>query len=566
MASGAVSGSVTAEFVNRALAGSVKDRLSALVLTDSATGNATWKSQVLLVRSRVNGFMAMLPRAAEIEECLHAFTISPGEEVVMLSAVDVAFETARGRQLGEGPVLIADLPWSYLGLFRKPGRNGLPLVSFQHESGAGRPSLDAALIVAEQWIHDVLDPDTANEYASAFEDGVPIEDAEDEVPSPSTLRAAVPDHVAALQERVAMLEGLVKAQGTGGQTGRGESGLKSSLFDRAPKQTITQAELEHLHRAVGPAPKRLGRAEAGGQQTGFRPDPADDALLAEVDRGVADLESETQVLEQQVLAQLASSSDPLQRLMVLQMRQTQDLVKALMPRQQTDPIAAMLSGSDNGAASSGGGVSVKGYAAREMFLKQLQDDHKLVELIKQNARLELGVQKGREEPSLMKTFLEQRIPIGDHRLLAQFGYMLASGWELGETSQNHQLMAFCGRMMMFVEQSCLDSGRTGLAWLMTGLPEPNFQQLALNKKRSTLTPFAKLAPPTWIAANLSYLKDVDTFDSRLRQLGISKSQNPQTPEGDPEDRNPKPKFKPKKPKGGKGAKGSEAASNDGSNA
>ena len=119
---------------------------------------------------------------------------------------------------------------------------------------------------------------------------------------------------------------------------------------------------------------------------------------------------------------------------------------------------------------------------------------------------------------------------------------------------------------MLVEQSWLDSGRTGLAWLMTGLPEPNFQQLALNKKRSTLTPFAKLAPPTWIAANLSYLKDVDTFDSRLRQLGISKSQNPQTPEGDPEDRNPKPKFKPKKPKGGKGAKGSEAASNDGSNA
>lgn len=113
---------------------------------------------------------------------------------------------------------------------------------------------------------------------------------------------------------------------------------------------------------------------------------------------------------------------------------------------------------------------------------------------------------------------------------------------------------------MFVEQSCLDSGRTGLAWLMTGLPEPNFQQLALNKKRSTLTPFAKLAPPTWIAANLSYLKDVDMFDTRLRQLGVRKSQNLPSAEADAEDRSQKPKFKPRKPKGGKGAKGSEAVS------
>lgn len=101
---------------------------------------------------------------------------------------------------------------------------------------------------------------------------------------------------------------------------------------------------------------------------------------------------------------------------------------------------------------------------------------------------------------------------------------------------------------MFVEQSCLDSGRTGLAWLMTGLPEPNFQQLALNKKRSTLTPFAKLAPPTWIAANLSYLKDVDMFDTRLRQLGVGKSQNLPSAEADAEDRSQKPKFKQRDPK------------------
>lgn len=128
----------------------------------------------------------------------------------------------------------------------------------------------------------------------------------------------------------------------------------------------------------------------------------EEALMAEADRGVIDLDTETQVLEQQILAQLAQSSDPLQRLMVLQMRQTQDLVKALVPKSQADPIAAMLSGSDNGAASSSSGVSVKGYAAREMFLRQLQDDRKLVDQVKMNARTELGIPQGREEPALLR--------------------------------------------------------------------------------------------------------------------------------------------------------------------
>lgn len=55
---------------------------------------------------------------------------------------------------------------------------------------------------------------------------------------------------------------------------------------------------------------------------------------------------------------------------------------------------------------------------------------------------------------------------------------------------------------------------------MTGLSEPNFQQLSVNRRRSTLSPFSRLASPTWIAANVSYLRDIDTFESRLKQIGV----------------------------------------------
>ena len=564
MASGAVNSSLTAEIVIQAIAGGARERLSAAVLTDSATGSATWRSQVFMLRARTNGFMVMLPSGQEIKDVFHAYAVGPGEEVAVVSTVNVSFETARGRFQGDAEVLIADLPWSYLPLFRKFGRSNLPLTSFRFETAVGRPILESALDVAEHWVMSMLDVDTANEYLSAAEgevEDVPP-DGVFEVGSPSNpVDPDAEDQISALKDRIAMLEGLVKVQAGKGPAAAHDRGHQSTLFDQSAKRKqLTEAELDRLHKAVGPAPRRLGRAESALPQVDRSRNHMEEALMAEADRGVIDLDTETQVLEQQVLAQLAQSSDPLQRLMVLQMRQTQDLVKALVPKSQADPIAAMLSGSDNGAASSSSGVSVKGYAAREMFLRQLQDDRKLVDQVKMNARTELGIPQGREEPALLRQFLEQRIPIGDHKTMAQFGYMLAWGWEIGETSQNHQLMAFCGRMMMFVEQSCLDSGRTGLAWLMTGLPEPNFQQLALNKKRSTLTPFAKLAPPTWIAANLSYLKDVDMFDTRLRQLGVRKSQNLPSAEADAEDRSQKPKFKPRKPKGGKGAKGSEAVS------
>lgn len=113
------------------------------------------------------------------------------------------------------------------------------------------------------------------------------------------------------------------------------------------------------------------------------------------------------------------------------------------------------------------------------------------------------------------------------------------------------MQAFCGRMLSYVEQACLDSGRTGLAWLLTGLPEPNYQGMAVIKKRTSLTPFSKLPPPTWVAANVSYLKDIDTFESKLKTLGVS--QKP-PPAGDKEAEVPNRKWNKKK-KGGGGGEG-----------
>ena len=92
--------------------------------------------------------------------------------------------------------------------------------------------------------------------------------------------------------------------------------------------------------------------------------------------------------------------------------------------------------------------------------------------MRKHARQELGISEAKEEGSLMRTYLEQRIPIGDHRTMAQIGFMMAWGWEAASTTDNLQMQAFCGKMLSYVEQACLDGGRTGLADGIAGAELP----------------------------------------------------------------------------------------------
>eukprot|EP00435_Cladocopium_sp_Y103_P073908 s225_g45.t1 len=554
------------EFIRQSAGAAERTRASATVLTDSSTASATWRSAVFLVKCREQGFMAVFPKSQELADSLNAFVVGPGEDAVILPEVTVDMVSARGRVLEPQEVWLADIPWSYLGLFRKgPGKRHLRWISFTSEGVAARPVASSVDDAAAGWVHSMLSPETADEYATAFEapeedlDGTPLSDAPQDS-GPVRSRA---DEVFELQTQLAELRSLVEAQNAGREVqGRGElAGPRvPGIFEQSPgPRTLSNVDLVRLQQAAGPPPRRLGRTEMMSPVPNGPAASAEEVLGAEEDRGVVDMETEQQQLTDEVHAALGSSSDPMHKMLLLQLKQTTDLVRALTGRQHPDPLTAMLSGSDSASGSSGGsGVSVKGYAAREMFLKQLQDDVKISEVIKANAKSELGLGSAVSDSALLKLYLEQRVPLGDHKTFAQMGYILASGWETGVNTGNTALMAFCGRMMIYIEQACLDGGRTSLAWLLTGLAEPNFQQLALNRKRSTLTPFSRLAPPPWVAANVGYLKDIEHFESKLRTLGVNRPPNQPGREADLEGEN-KPKPKPKKPKGGKGAKGDAGA-------
>ena len=452
-AASAVSAALNSDVVKTGLSGGVKGRLGTIQFCCVGEQSGTFVV-VYLLRWRAEGFLVLMPSLDAVRNSVDEIALTAGE-AAFLDLLEVAMETARGRQLGTAEVIIADFPWSWLSSFRRcpttRGSGNGTVTLFQVGSTVGRPVEASALSGAQQWITDTLDGDTAQEYTDAVEDldSGPVPE------SPALSRdvaSAQAAELSQLRERLSQMEGLLRAQGT----------MPAPKVQAAPRSMLDASGLdgtEPLQQRT--APKRLGKQEA------LVPAPTlptlEEQMLAEVDREVA-IEGDHQDSMLTLESRIAQTSDPMQRLLLLQMRQTSDLLKTLAPKTPSDPLVALLGGQDSGSGgSSSGSINVKGYAAREAYLKQLEDDRLVVQTIRLNARRELGISESKEEPSMLRSYLENRIPVGDHRTLAQIGYMLAAGWESASERSNLQMMAFCGRRMTYVEQACLDGGRTNLA-------------------------------------------------------------------------------------------------------
>ena len=251
------------------------------------------------------------------------------------------------------------------------------------------------------------------------------------------------------------------------------------------------------------------------------------------------------------LGQMAlSSADPLQQILAVQLQQNQLLIQKLLPKH----LGALSGG------GSGSGSNVKGCLAREAFQRAIQDLPKVAVLTQNNAMKELGI--GPDcllDASLMRKYVERRMPLAEFRLLSLVATMLAESWAIGYEAQDKLLMGAVSRMMFFVEQTALDSGRAQLAWLLSGYPKPASHMMMTARKKPGLEPFARLCPASWISANLSYLHDfLDYMETRIANL--SKPNRNKPPLSDDDNKEAKTKPKPQLKSKGKGKGANKAAS------
>lgn len=188
---------------------------------------------------------------------------------------------------------------------------------------------------------------------------------------------------------------------------------------------------------------------------------------------------------------------------------------------------------------------MKGCLARDVFIKASADLPSIAAMVKMSAMKELGISPERVDANLLRKYMERRVPLAEHRLLSQMSTLVTEGWSIGHTSGNEELLGFMGKMMVFIEQCALDSGRSQFAWLLTGLQEVPQHLLVSNRKKPGLEPFSRLCNPSWISANLQYIKDIDYMEARMVSMtGGKPSKALAGEEGDAPNK-PKPKQRPK---------------------
>ena len=140
--------------------------------------------------------------------------------------------------------------------------------------------------------------------------------------------------------------------------------------------------------------------------------------------------------------------------------------------------------------------------------------------------------------------------MGEHRTLALIGSFAGHAWQRARETDNVEMEAWFARLVLFVDQAGTENGRTQLAWLLAGLPEPSWSTMM--RRKSGLKPFAKSCPSLWASANLAYLREMDWLSSKMASSSSgdpSKDLGKDTAaaeEGDPPTRPPR---RPRRPKG-----------------
>lgn len=501
-----------------------------------------------VVYARQGGFMVVVPGEEDLESYIEELDRHGSEERPAFRTGTAALETSRGRVLGEGHMLLVDFPWSMLEHFssvavlKSANMVDVDVAQWSVEGTAARPSKVAVRELADAWIAAGMNEAEAQDYLTGEELG--------DMPEPTspTVQNGLGDgdlsaEVVRLRARLAELEApsvpVPKVMVAAPKMAAARSlqqgpGRVAGLFAQAPESGLSTTELDRLQKLAGMAPPRVAGAETRRQQV----PPVtmkDDALLAEMEKEAMDPSDQLGLMAQSS----ASEMDPFQRILLAQMQQNQLLMQKMLSNRSTDPVLGALT-TGGGDSASGSSSGVKGCLAREAFVKVVADNQKVAEVVRVNALRELGMDPSREDGSLMRRYIERRIPLAEHRLLAHFATLLGEAWATGYSSGNTELLGVIGRMLIFTEQVAIDSGKLQVGWLLTGVAEPAFHLMTTRQKHPGLAQFSRLSAPGWVAANLAYMRDLDFLESRV---AASNKPNPgPKKDADKEDRPP--------PKGG----------------
>ena len=112
-----------------------------------------------------------VPVEPRVSSAITALGSENTEDVIIFRTASVEADTPRRRAVGEVEIILTDVPWSYLGMFRKPAAARASeqpeLIPFRKDGVVVRPVRESAIGAAEAWINDVMDDPALLEYQTA---------------------------------------------------------------------------------------------------------------------------------------------------------------------------------------------------------------------------------------------------------------------------------------------------------------------------------------------------------------------------------------------------------------
>jgi len=480
--------------------------------------------------------------------------------------VSVAFRGANGRQLGaKTTVLMIDVDLECLD-----SEGGTLLLgstedlTFTQNFGLvantpkwlSAPSLKEAVT---QWFAAVsevggpADRTTPYETPAVTADteaegsrGLPVKAASSMAASGASFQPAEkPDLTAAVLRLTELLSGQA-ASSSSSAPPPGMAGVPELFRSEASKSGLDMEQLKLLLAQAGGRLQAAG-ADAPSSVTGIA---SLGAAAKRKPRGLVALAPAPDGLsgEAAEAAELAADTATPPDVMTQLLMQNNRLLQHLTHR-NPDPFNSLMPGGSSMEDGSGdakvGGV--RGCAARQTWKTMTrQSGSQIRAAIRARLADEMEVEEDDLQPAHMRGYFERKVPLGaGPRLLTYMSYLIARMWELSETGQTSELATLISLAAVFCEQVANDGGRCQVAWLFTGLQTPAFNLTQRNTQRLQEEPFAALADPRWMAAQMAYLKDLDWFNQR--QASQRNLQQPSDP-------TPKPRAKPK-PKAKSKAKG-----------
>ena len=467
--------------------------------------------------------MVALPNTTAVSGIVTGLSEDGVDQPFGFTEAAVACETPRRRPVGSVSLLLVDVPWSGLDLFRRG-------------SSLRSSSLQLVSIISDAWINQAMaEPElqeSMGEYATAAE-----EVAEDEVDGEAENDAEEPEpneELARLRAQVAALEraaqshppptGLGRASGTHGRRGARD------LFPAGAGTELSGGDLERLRAAAGAPPPRIAQHERAPRETAVQ--QADD-LLAELDLEAAQDETR-RWLNRPSASQVAAHSDP----------------HAESAHCEPPP----------------GAVGICTGFRRSQRRRQLERSRQCgwgclrppaqrqcAGVVADSAVGGRGPRRVRGGPACESYATVHRAPLPDRRAqdlsLGGFRSQPMPGSGPGRPTTARWRPGFA-RLILFVDQAGTENGRTQLAWLLSGLPEPSWSTMM--RRKSGIKPFAKSCPSLWASANLAYLREMDWLSSKISSSGGGDPPKDggkdaaATEENDPPQRPPR---RPRRPKG-----------------